>query len=144
MHSAIPCLHILSVPEWCSDYRQIACCSYMSFDWLCIRKYGTVWYHPASSRFYLTIFILCQFQGNWLARFRIRPRVLSQLIRLAVCLAWGAEFTSTSLFPFEGRRASKAWRGRITRRCCSSLKTMGEWLFRRPEPVLVGGHRKGR
>jgi hypothetical protein len=26
---------------------------------------------------------------------RIRPRVLSQLIRLAVCLAWGADFTST-------------------------------------------------
>jgi hypothetical protein len=28
------------------------------------RKYGTVWYYPASSRFYLTIFILCQFQGK--------------------------------------------------------------------------------
>jgi hypothetical protein len=26
-----------------------------------LSKYGTVWYHPASSRFYLTIFILCQF-----------------------------------------------------------------------------------
>jgi hypothetical protein len=33
-------------------------------NWLHSRKYGTVWYHPASSRFYLTIFILCQFQGK--------------------------------------------------------------------------------
>jgi hypothetical protein len=31
-------------------------------NWLHSRKYGIVWYHPASSRFYLTIFILCQFQ----------------------------------------------------------------------------------
>jgi hypothetical protein len=33
-------------------------------NWLYSRKYGTVWYHRASSRFYLTIFILCQFQGK--------------------------------------------------------------------------------
>jgi hypothetical protein len=33
-------------------------------NWLYSRKYGTVWYHPASSRFYLTVFILSQFQGK--------------------------------------------------------------------------------
>jgi hypothetical protein len=33
-------------------------------DWLHGRKYGTVWYHPASSMFYLIFFILCQFQGK--------------------------------------------------------------------------------
>jgi hypothetical protein len=33
-------------------------------NWLYSCKYGTVWYHPASSRFYLTFFILCQFQGK--------------------------------------------------------------------------------
>jgi hypothetical protein len=33
-------------------------------NWLHSRKYGTVWYHPASSRFYLIVFILCQFQGK--------------------------------------------------------------------------------
>jgi hypothetical protein len=33
-------------------------------NWLHSRKYGTFWYHPASSRFYLTIFMLCQFQGK--------------------------------------------------------------------------------
>jgi hypothetical protein len=33
-------------------------------NWLHSRKYGTVWYHPTSSRFYLTVFILCQFQGK--------------------------------------------------------------------------------
>jgi hypothetical protein len=30
-------------------------------NWLYSSKYGTVWYHPASFRFYLTVFILCQF-----------------------------------------------------------------------------------
>jgi hypothetical protein len=55
--------------EWYLNCWQIACCSYMSFYWLSSRKYGTVWYHPASSMFYLTIFILWQFQENWLARF---------------------------------------------------------------------------
>jgi hypothetical protein len=33
-------------------------------NWLYSRKYGNVWYHPASSSFYLTVFILCQFQGK--------------------------------------------------------------------------------
>jgi hypothetical protein len=33
-------------------------------NWLYSRKYGTVWYHPASSKFYQTVFILCQFQGK--------------------------------------------------------------------------------
>jgi hypothetical protein len=56
------------------------------FDWLRSRKYGTVWYHLASSRFYLTFFILCQFQGKLTGTLRIRPRVLSQLFRLAACL----------------------------------------------------------
>jgi hypothetical protein len=42
-------------------------------DWLHGRKYGTVWYHPASSRFYLTFFHpLLVFRENWLARFRIQ------------------------------------------------------------------------
>jgi hypothetical protein len=31
-------------------------------NWLYSHKYGTVWYHRASSRFYLTVFILSQFQ----------------------------------------------------------------------------------
>jgi hypothetical protein len=33
-------------------------------NWLYSHKYRTVWYHPVSSRFYLTVFILCQFQGK--------------------------------------------------------------------------------
>jgi hypothetical protein len=33
-------------------------------NWLYSRKYGTVWYYPTSSRFYLIDFILCQFQGK--------------------------------------------------------------------------------
>jgi hypothetical protein len=34
------------------------------FNWLYSRKYGTVWYHSASSRFYLIVFILRLFQGK--------------------------------------------------------------------------------
>jgi hypothetical protein len=30
-------------------------------NWIYSRKYGTVWYHLASSRFYLTVLIRCQF-----------------------------------------------------------------------------------
>jgi hypothetical protein len=74
-------------PEWYSDCRQIACCSYMSFDWLWGRKYGTVWYHLACSGFYLTVFILCQFQRKLTGTLRIQPRVLSQLC--SACCVFG-------------------------------------------------------
>jgi hypothetical protein len=90
MHSAIPSLHVLKFPndaQFADRYLVVAICR---FDWLCSRKYGTIWYHPTSSRFYLTIFILCQFQGKLTVTLRIRQRVLSQLVRLAVCLAWDA------------------------------------------------------
>jgi hypothetical protein len=66
--------------------------------WLHNRKYGTVWYHPASSRFYLTIFILCQFPGKLtgtLPNSDARATCVKLVIRLAVCLAWGADFMST-------------------------------------------------
>jgi hypothetical protein len=88
-------VYTFKVPEWCSNCRQIACCSYMLFNWLWGRKYGTVWYHPASSRFYLTVFILCQFQGKLTGTLQIQQHVLSQLVQLAVWLVWGADFTST-------------------------------------------------
>jgi hypothetical protein len=57
-------------PEWYLNCWQIACCSYMSFYLAFSRKYGTVWYHPASSKFvsnYFSSFV--SFQENWLARF---------------------------------------------------------------------------
>jgi hypothetical protein len=31
IHSVVPCLHVLLVPEWCTICGQIACYSYMSF-----------------------------------------------------------------------------------------------------------------
>jgi hypothetical protein len=34
------------------------------FNWLSSRKYGTVWYHPASSKFYLIIFIPLSVSGK--------------------------------------------------------------------------------
>jgi hypothetical protein len=47
--------------ELLTDSLYVAICH---SNWLYSRKYGTVWYPPASSRFYLTVFILCQFQGK--------------------------------------------------------------------------------
>jgi hypothetical protein len=34
------------------------------FNWLYSRKYGTVWYYPASSRFYLTFSSFVSFREN--------------------------------------------------------------------------------
>jgi hypothetical protein len=64
--------------------------------WLCSRKYGTVWYHPASSKlWYLTAFPFVNFQEKLTGTSRDSLRVWSQLVRLAVCLALGAHFAST-------------------------------------------------
>jgi hypothetical protein len=64
--------------------------------WLHSRKYGTVWYHPASSKlWYLTALSFVNFQENLTGTSRDSLRVWSQLVRLAVCLALGAFFAST-------------------------------------------------
>jgi hypothetical protein len=64
--------------------------------WLCSRKYGTVWYHPASSKlWYLNTFPFVNFQEKLTGTSCDSLRVWSQLIRLAVCLALGAHFAST-------------------------------------------------
>jgi hypothetical protein len=64
---------------------------YMAFS----RKYGTVWYHPASSKlWHLTTLPFVNFRKiDWHAL--ESARVLSQLVRLAVCLARGVDFAST-------------------------------------------------
>jgi hypothetical protein len=65
--------------------------------WLLSRKYGTVWYHPASSKlWYLTLLSFVNFQEKLTSTSRDSLRVWSQLVRLAVCLARGALFASTS------------------------------------------------
>jgi hypothetical protein len=59
-------------PEWFLICWQIAFHSYMSSYMAFSRKYGTVWYHPASSKlWYLTILSFVNFQGKLLARFGI-------------------------------------------------------------------------
>jgi hypothetical protein len=59
------------------------------------RKYGTVWYHPASSKlWHLTMLPFVNFRKIDSHALE-SSRVLSQLIRLAVCLAQGADFAST-------------------------------------------------
>jgi hypothetical protein len=67
-------------------------------NWLHSRKYGTVLYHRASSRFYLTIFILCQFLGkiDWHASGFDARATCVKLANPACCvLGMGADFTST-------------------------------------------------
>jgi hypothetical protein len=79
MHSAISCLHVLELPNDVQIADRLLVVAICYFDWLCSHKYGTVWYHPAISSFYITVFILCQFQGKLSGTLRIRQRVLSQL-----------------------------------------------------------------
>jgi hypothetical protein len=65
--------------------------------WLLSRKYGTVWYHPASSKlWYLTTLSFVNFQEKLTGMSRDSLRVWSQLVRLAVCLVLGAHFASTT------------------------------------------------
>jgi hypothetical protein len=67
--------------------------------WLCSRKYGTVWYHPASSKlWYLTTLSFVNFQGNLTGTSHDSLHVWSQLVRLAVCLALGVHLASTHGF----------------------------------------------
>jgi hypothetical protein len=57
-----PVLHF-EAPEWFLVCWQIASCSYMSSHMTFSRKYGTVWYHPASSKLWnLTTLSFVNFQ----------------------------------------------------------------------------------
>jgi hypothetical protein len=82
-------------PEWFSICWQIASRSYMSLYMAFSHKYGTVWYHPTSSKlWHLTTLSFVNFRKiDW--HTLESARVLSQLVRLAVCLARGADFAST-------------------------------------------------
>jgi hypothetical protein len=65
--SSIRLCHFLhfKAPEWFLVCWQIALYSYMYLTWLSSRKYGTVWYHPASSKLWnLTTFSFVNFQGK--------------------------------------------------------------------------------
>jgi hypothetical protein len=83
------------VSEWCSICWQIASRSYMPLYMAFSRKYGTVWYHPTSSKlWHLTVLPFVNFRKiDW--HTLESARVWSQLVRLAVCLAQGADFAST-------------------------------------------------
>jgi hypothetical protein len=87
--SSIRLCSVLSfkAPEWFSISWQIASHSYMSLYMAFSRKYGIVWYHPASSKlWYLTTLPFVNFRKNWLARFGICSRVKPALFGL-LC-AW--------------------------------------------------------
>jgi hypothetical protein len=67
--------------------------------WLLSRKYGTVWYHPASSKpWYLTALSFVNFQENLTGTSFSLCACEASFVRLAVCLALSALFASTPPF----------------------------------------------
>jgi hypothetical protein len=64
--------------------------------WLFSRKYGTVWYHPASSKlWYLTAFSFVNFQEKLNGTSFALCACEASVVLLAVCLALSAPFAST-------------------------------------------------
>jgi hypothetical protein len=86
--------------------------------WLLSRKYGTVWYHPASSKlWYLTAFPFVNFQEKLTGTSFALCACEASFVRLAVCLALSALFASTpsiNEFVIDRRGAEK--RGTPSRR----------------------------
>jgi hypothetical protein len=67
--------------------------------WLSSRKYGTVWYHPASSKlWYLTALSFVNFQEKLTGTSSALCACEASFVRLAVCLALSALFASTDTF----------------------------------------------
>jgi hypothetical protein len=65
-------------------------------DWLPSRKYGTVWYHPASSKlWYLTALSFVNFQEKLTGTSFALCAYEASFVRLAVCLALSALFAPT-------------------------------------------------
>jgi hypothetical protein len=66
--------------------------------WLLSRKYGTVWYHPASSKlWYLTALPFVNFQEKLTGTSFALCACEASFVRLAVCLALSALFASTGI-----------------------------------------------
>jgi hypothetical protein len=64
--------------------------------WLLGRKYGTVWYHPASSKlWYLTALSFVNFQEKLTGTSFALSVCEASFVRLAVCLALSALFAPT-------------------------------------------------
>jgi hypothetical protein len=64
--------------------------------WLLSRKYGTVWYYPASSKlWYLTSLSFVNFQEKLTGTSSLLFARAKPAFRLAVCLTLGALFAST-------------------------------------------------
>jgi hypothetical protein len=64
--------------------------------WLLSRKYGTVWYHPASSKlWYLIALSFVNFQEKLTGTSFALCACEASFVRLAVCLALSALFAST-------------------------------------------------
>jgi hypothetical protein len=77
---------------------QIALYGYVSSHLALSRKYGTVWYHPASSKFwYLTALSFVNFQEKLTGTSFALCACEASFVRLAVCLALSALFASTNM-----------------------------------------------
>jgi hypothetical protein len=88
--------------------------------WLLSRKYGTVWYHPASSKlWYLTALSFVNFQEKLTGTSFALCACEASFVRLAVWLALSALFAST---------ASKQYRNRLESGCCQEINSDPAWL----------------
>jgi hypothetical protein len=78
--------------------------------WLLSRKYGTVLYHPASSKlWYLTALSFVNFQEKLTGTSFALCACEASFVRLAVCLALSALFASTA---FSSCGENVLWMGR--------------------------------
>jgi hypothetical protein len=85
--------------------------------WLLSRKYGTVWYHPASFKFwYLTALSFVNFQEKLTGTSFTLCACEASFVRLAVCLALGARFASTGMTGGTPRSATAGRRRGAERR----------------------------
>jgi hypothetical protein len=83
-------------PKGFNSLANSFCIAMRHLVWLFSRKYGTVWYHPASSKlWYLTILSFVNFQEKLTGTSSLLFARAKPAFRLAVWLALGALFAST-------------------------------------------------
>jgi hypothetical protein len=101
--------------------------------WLLSRKYGTAWYHPASSKLcYLTALSFVNFQEKLTGTSFSLCACEASFVRLAVCLALSALFASTSISVSD---LQKIWIIRLW--IVTPLSLTHTWKFRKNRPWLL-------
>jgi hypothetical protein len=85
-----------SIVMLASSVRLCSILRFKALEWLPSRKYGTVWYHPASSKFwYLITLSFVNFQGKLTGTLWNLLACEASLFGLLCALTRGADFAST-------------------------------------------------